>query len=215
MSAPEAFVPPRSDDPRRGVPTIGAGVLAVLLGFYDLFGGGCGVLGFLGGGRGDVPDNPFLTSGQQRGFEGFVEAALVYDPVNAGIGMLVGMVGVLLIFAGGLQFSPSAQRGLVGRVAFGASMVVDGLQILWAVLWYILMWGPMVEYVRAITEGMPDQPPDAENLVGVVTAITVVFMAGVTSLYFAIKSNPTPPRPRSNPDQNQRLLKLVQVSNCF
>lgn len=158
------------------------GVIGVLLGLYDFIGGGCLSLGALSP-RGEVPDVPFYTSGQQRAIEAYVEAAEVLDPINAAVGALVGLVGVLLVVAGALLFTGSEQRGLVGQVAFGASMAVDALQILWLVLWYGLLWDATVTYVEATVRTLPDAPVET----GMVTAVSVGLVIALGTAYFAVK----------------------------
>jgi len=187
MSGTEPFASPRSAPPSRPVATAGAGVLAVLLGLWDLIGGGCGALGLAFGGRGEVPDSPLFTAAQLRAIEAFTDAAATLDPVNAAVGMLVGLVGILLLAGGFLQFTSSGQRGLVGRVAFGASIAVDGLQIVWGIAWYLLLWQPLRDYVEAISRTMPDQPPDMESVVGVATGLSVVLMVLLSAVYFGGK----------------------------
>lgn len=158
----------------------------MLLGVYNFAGGSCLTLGSLGP-KADTPDLPFYTASQQRALEAYVDAASALDPVNAGIGALVGLVGLLLMVGSMVLFTQSPHRALVGQFAFGASIVLDGLQIVWLAVWYVILWGPTLEYVASSLSSLPDQPPGMEQSLPLITGVSVILTVLVGALYYAVK----------------------------
>ena len=162
------------------------GVMAILLGTWTGI-GGCMYATSALGGSGEVPDNPFLSGAQNRAVQELVVATASYDPINAALSALSALVGPLLIVAGMLLIYRTHQSGLVGTVAFGASIVADALQAVWSVIWFILVWGPMSDYVAAIAEGMPNQPSGFADQLDQVTGVAIALTALIGVLYFAVK----------------------------
>ncbi|MFK7931032.1 MAG: hypothetical protein AB8H79_22795, partial [Myxococcota bacterium] len=105
-----------------------AGILAILLGLWSGCGGTFSALGSLSA-TGEVPDSPLFSSAQLRAVEGFVQAALMWEPVNGGLAALAALSGFFLLVAGVNLVLRAPNYGLVGRIAFMVALVVDGLAL--------------------------------------------------------------------------------------
>lgn len=167
---------------KRPVSAVLVGVLLILLGLWDSL--GCfHALGALTGG-GEAPDSPFLSGAQNRAMSEMMAQASAFDPVNGGLAALITLAGPLLIAAGILILLASRHAPLVGRVACAVSVLVDGIQALWGIVWYLLMWDPMVDYVRASAASMPEQPDVDMSTLTFVTIVIIVLMG---LAYYGVK----------------------------
>ncbi len=162
---------------------IGIAVIAILLGLWNMM--GClTALGSLSDSS-EVPDNPFLSSAQNRAVQELAASVEAYEPVTGALSALTALSGPLLLVAGILLAVGLAHAPLVGRVAFGASIVVDGLQAIWSLIWYGLTWRPMTRYVEAISASLPDPPPP--DMTGAVTGTAIAIVAAMGLAFFAVK----------------------------
>jgi hypothetical protein len=162
------------------------GVLAILMGIWTGC-GGCVYATSALGSRAEPVDTPFLNGAQNQAVQDLVVAAAVYDPVNAALSALSALVGPLLIVAGMFLLAQVPNSGLVGRVAFGASIVADALQALWAMVWFFLVRGPMADYVEAFARGMENRPAGMLDSLDAFTGTAIVVTAFIGLLYFAVK----------------------------
>lgn len=168
---------------KRPVTAVLVGVLLILLGLWDSL----GCLNALGAlvGNGDTPDSPMLSAAQNRAMREMMVSASAYDPVNGALAALITLVGPMLIATGILILLASRHTPLLGRVACAVSIVVDGIQAVWGVIWYLLVWDPMVNYVRASANSIPDRPSDVD--MGTLTTVSIVTVIVMGLAYYGVK----------------------------
>lgn len=163
-----------------------AGIIAILFGLWTGCGGCAGALGALGNDR-DVPDSPFLSSRQLSAVQDFVEAAASLEPISAALAALAALVSVLLLVAGVFLLGRLSYHALVGRVAFGAAMAVDALAMVWSLIWYVLLYGPMSAYIEGMMKATPNPPPNMDEVLGTATVLAVVISAALNVGYYLAK----------------------------
>ncbi|TVQ91680.1 MAG: hypothetical protein EA397_08715 [Deltaproteobacteria bacterium] len=158
------------------------GILALFMGLWTGCGGCMNALSSLSS---DPTDQSFALFGAELedAMRQFELALQSQAPVAGAISLLASLVGFALLFAGIGVLMGGAHHAAIGRAAFLLSALVDGIQLLWALISFMLIWTSFIDYMSAVARFVDSGSGEAQGTALISGVALVVLTVG----YYGIK----------------------------